>query len=132
MPAAATFSWSKRSLRELKGIHPDLRRVCDLALQLTAVDFLITDGKRTVEEQKAHVASGASRTMKSRHLTGHAIDFAPLVDGKVRWEMAYCRQVADAFKAAAKQLGVPIVWGGDWARFRDGPHIELDKARYGG
>lgn len=128
MPAPP-FVWSQRSLRELAGVHPDLRRVCDLALTLSPVDFVITDGRRTEAEQRQHVASGASKTMKSRHLTGHAIDFAPLIGGKVRWEMAYCRQVADAFKVAAKQLGIPIVWGGDW-RWKDGPHVELSRTAY--
>ncbi len=121
----AAFKWSARSLREMEGIHPDLRAVCDRALELSEVDFVITDGRRTKAEQAQHVANGASKTMNSRHLTGCAIDFAPLVHGKVRWEFAYCRQVANAFKAAAKELGIPIIWGGDWTRFRDGPHIEL-------
>lgn len=121
--------WSKRSLGNLEGIHPDLRKVCDLALQLSKYDFTITDGLRTLEEQKHYVAIGASQTMKSNHLTGHAIDFVPYYDNSAQpnapWDIY--KAVADAFKEAALQLGVSIVWGGDWKGFVDGCHIELNK-----
>lgn len=125
--------WSKRSLRELEGIHPDLRKVTDRALELSPVDFIITDGKRTLAEQRKHVASGASKTMKSRHLTGHAVDFVAYakVDGnkmKVTYKEVYMRQVADAFSAAAKELNIPITRGIDWGW--DSPHIELSKKKY--
>jgi peptidoglycan L-alanyl-D-glutamate endopeptidase CwlK len=76
------------------------------------------------------VAAGASKTLRSRHLTGHAIDFAPLVGGEVTWKWPPFAMVAAAFKRAAAELGVPILWGGDWRTFRDGPHIELDRKRY--
>ena len=130
------FKWSKRSLKQLEefgGIHKDLRKVTDLALQLSPIDFIITDGRRTIAEQRKHVANGASKTMKSRHLTGHAVDFVAYVkvDGntmKVSYKETYMRQVADAFSAAAKQLGIPITRGIDWGW--DSPHIELDKKKY--
>lgn len=127
---ASGFRWSVRSKREMEGIHKDLRAVTDLALQLSPYDFIITDGKRTLAEQRKHVANGASRTMKSRHLTGHAVDFVAIVNGKVTYKEQYMREIAAAFKAAAKQLGIPIVWGGDWKSFQDTPHIELSKAKY--
>lgn len=125
--------WSQRSLRELEGIHPDLRKVTDRALELSPVDFIITDGKRTIAEQRKHVANGASKTMKSRHLSGHAVDFVAYakVDGnkmKVTYKETYMRQVADAFKQAASDLKIPIQRGIDWGW--DSPHIELDKKKY--
>lgn len=127
------FKWSKRSLRELEGIHPDLRKVTDRALELSPIDFIITDGLRTLAEQRKHVASGASKTMNSRHLTGHAVDFVAYasVGGnkkKVTYKETYMRQVADAFKQAAKELGIPITRGIDWGW--DSPHIELNKSHY--
>ena len=125
-----TFTFSKRSLRNLRGVHPDLVRVVHRALELTPTDFLITEGVRTLERQLQLVASGASRTKNSRHLTGHAVDFAPIVAGKVRWDWPLFPPIAKAFKAAAAEKGVAIVWGGDWPRFRDGPHIELDRNVY--
>lgn len=136
-PDKNPFKWSLRSRANLKGVHPDLVKVCHAALAASPYDFIITDGVRTLEEQKQHVATGASKTMNSRHLPqadgfSHAIDFAPLVEGKVRWEMAYCSAIAEAFKRAAAKVGVAIQWGGDWPRFKDGPHIELDRKAYPG
>lgn len=124
------FKWSSRSLRELKGIHPDLRKVTNRALELSPVDFIITDGLRTIEEQREYVRKGASRTLKSRHLTGHAVDFVAFVNGKVTWESKYMKQIAAAFKTAAKELSIPIEWGGDWKSFVDMPHVELDRRTY--
>jgi peptidoglycan L-alanyl-D-glutamate endopeptidase CwlK len=90
----------------------------------------VTEGLRTKERQRQLVAAGASRTMNSRHLTGHAVDVAALVGGKVRWDWPLYAVIAEHMKAAARELGVAIVWGGDWKSFRDGPHVELDRKRY--
>jgi peptidoglycan L-alanyl-D-glutamate endopeptidase CwlK len=68
--------------------------------------------------------------MNSRHITGHAIDFAVLIGGKVRWDWPLYGQVAEAFKRASKELNVPIIWGGDWKSLRDGPHVELRRREY--
>jgi peptidoglycan L-alanyl-D-glutamate endopeptidase CwlK len=124
------YHWSDRSLRNLEGIHPDLRKVCDLALQLSEDDFIIVEGLRSLEQQRIYVAEGKSQTMNSRHLDGHAVDYAPIVDGKVTWSEDACKAVADAFKEAAEQLGIKIVWGGDWKGFVDADHIELDRHVY--
>ena len=124
------FRFSARSLRNLTGVHPDLVRVAHRAIELTPTDFLITEGVRTMARQLQLVAAGASRTKNSRHITGHAIDFAPIVGRTVRWDWPLFPPIAAAFKQAAAEKGVAIVWGGDWPRFRDGPHIELDRRVY--
>jgi peptidoglycan L-alanyl-D-glutamate endopeptidase CwlK len=123
---ARKLKWSKRSLAEMSGIHPDLRRLCDrtleiLSLSSTPLDIMIIDGKRSLEEQKRHVASGASKTLKSRHLHGLAIDFAVLVSGKLRWEDAYYAPVRAYFKQAAKELGLRLEKDIPW----DTGHIAL-------
>ena len=123
------FRFSQRSLRNLQGVHPDLVRVVHRALELTPTDFLITEGLRTLQRQAQLVAAGASRTMNSRHLTGHAVDFAPIVGRQVRWDWPLFPPIVRAFKEAAAERGVAIVCGADW-RFRDGPHIELDRGVY--
>jgi len=92
--------------------------------------FIITEGMRTKERQRELFAKGLSKTMNSRHLVGLAVDFAPLFDGQVTWKWPAFKPVADAFKAAAKELDIAIEWGGDWRRFKDGPHIELSRAVY--
>jgi peptidoglycan L-alanyl-D-glutamate endopeptidase CwlK len=119
-----------RSLRALKGVHPDLVKVVKRAATLSPTPFIVTEGLRTLARQKELVAKGASKTMNSRHLTGHAIDFVPVVGGKITWKWPAFRPVADALKAASKELKVPIAWGGDFRTFKDGPHIELDRRVY--
>lgn len=127
---AEGYRWSKRSLAELDGIHPDLRKVADLALKYSPHDFIITDGKRTVAEQRHYVKIGASRTMKSRHLLGYAIDYVGFVNGKVTYNAVIMKEIAAAFKKASKDLNIPIEWGGDWKGFVDTPHIQLSKLKY--
>lgn len=122
-----SFRLSERSLKRLEGVHPRLVALVKEASALTPVDFLVTEGLRTRERQTALVRAGASRTKNSRHLTGHAVDVAALVDGQVRWDWPLYPRIADAFKAAARRQGTAIVWGGDWPTLRDGPHFELDR-----
>ena len=120
--------WSARSKRQMKGIHPKLRMIADMALAYSEIDFIITDGKRTLKEQRAYVRSGASKTMKSNHLTGRALDFVAILGNRISWEAKPMRKVAKAFKKASKELGIPIVWGGDWRGSWDKPHIELGRS----
>ena len=125
-----TFYLGSKSLKKLVGVHEDLKRVCHRAIKLTTVDFTITEGVRTPARQKKLVEAGASKTMKSRHLTGHAVDVAAMVGNEIRWDWPLYREISIAFKEAANELGVPIRWGGDWKSFKDGPHFELDRKVY--
>lgn len=125
-----SFRLSARSLSRLEGVHPHLVRVVKRAIELTPVDFTITEGLRTRERQLQLVAAGASQTKNSRHLTGHAVDVAALVGGEVRWDWPLYGRIAAAFKQAASEEGVDIVWGGDWKTLRDGPHFELNRNVY--
>lgn len=117
-----------RDMQRLAGVHPDLVRVISRAR--ASADFIVTEGLRTEARQRQLVAAGASQTMHSRHLTGHAVDLAALVDGTVRWDWPLYDRLALAVKRAAVEEDVAIVWGGDWPKFRDGPHFELDRRRY--
>lgn len=151
------FKLGNKSLHELDGVHPDLVAVVRRAIALSVQDFAVHDGMRTLEEQQRLLASGASQTLDSRHVTGHAVDLVPVINGKLRWEWAPIYVIADAVRVAARELGIPIRWGGAWdttltdsdespedlvhdysARrraagkkaFIDGPHFELPKDRY--
>lgn len=119
-----------RSMERMTGVHADLVRVVRRAAALSEVAFVVTEGLRSAKRQAALVAAGASRTLNSRHLTGHAVDIAPKIDGTISWDWPAFYPVARAFKDAAGELGVAIVWGGDWRGFKDGPHFELDRKRY--
>lgn len=120
-----TFKLGPRSLARLKGVHPDLVKVVTRAIELTPVDFTVLEGLRTLERQKALVAAGASQTMNSRHLDGHAVDLGAWVDDQVDWSWPLYGKIAQAMKAAAAELKIPIEWGGDWTKFKDGPHFQL-------
>ncbi|QSF55573.1 M15 family metallopeptidase [Brevundimonas fontaquae] len=125
-----SFRLSSRSRARLVGVHPALIAVVEAAIARTAVDFMITEGLRTAERQAALVKAGASRTTRSRHLTGHAVDVAALVEGQMRWDWPLYGRIAEAFKAAARDLKTPLIWGGDWKTLRDGPHFELDRKAF--
>lgn len=116
-------------MKKLEGVHPDLVRVVQ-RLTDEGVQFKVIEGVRTLERQRALFAAGKSRTLNSRHLTGHAVDLAPVVKGKVLWDWPLFDALAVAVKAAAKAENVPLEWGGDWVTFRDGPHWQLPWSEY--
>lgn len=125
-----TFILGPRSLSKLTGVHPDLDRVVRRAIGLTTVDFVVIEGVRTLARQKELMAAGASKTLKSRHLTGHAVDLAPVVGKQVRWDWPLFYTLEAFVKQAASEESVPIEWGGDWESFKDGPHWQLPWASY--
>ena len=154
----AKYILGAKSLRELVGVHPDLVKVVKRAIELTTQDFIVHDGLRTIAEQRKLVASGASQTMESRHITGHAVDLVPYINKKVRWEWPPAYLICNAVREAAREFNVPIIWGGSWDTilnntsetpaelvvdyverrrnvgkkrvFLDAPHFELPKSIY--
>ncbi len=125
-----TYSLGARSLQRLEGVHPDLVRVVNRAISISDLDFTVLEGLRTVERQKVLFAKGATRTMNSRHLTGHAVDLAPVIDGQVSWDWPLYNRLAKFVLEASAEEGVPLTWGGTWTAFKDGPHWELRWDRY--
>jgi peptidoglycan L-alanyl-D-glutamate endopeptidase CwlK len=124
------FALGQKSLLKLDGVHEALVAVVKRAIQISEVDFTVTEGLRSKKRQAELVAAGASKTMNSRHLTGHAVDLAALLGGKVDWSWPLYSKIAAAMKQASTELKTPIVWGGDWKSFKDGPHFELDRKVY--
>lgn len=118
------------SLKRLQGVHPDLIKVVKRAAEITDTPFIVTEGLRTLARQRQLVASGASKTMNSRHLNGHAIDLACTVNGKLSWAWPLYHKLAKVVKRAAAEVNVPIEWGGDWRSFKDGPHWQLPWSKY--
>lgn len=120
------YRLGKGSQVRLRGVHKDLVAVVNRAIEITQVDFSITEGLRTVERQRELFAAGKSKTMNSRHLTGHAVDLAAIMaDGNISWDWSYYELLAKAMKDAAFEVGVDIEWGGDWEGFKDGVHFQL-------
>lgn len=120
----SNFKLSKRSLSELEGVDERLVAVVKRAIEITKVDFGVTQGLRTLEEQKQLFEDGATQTMKSKHLTGNAVDLVAYIGGKVSWQLHVYDEIADAMKQAAQELNVPLRWGAAWTvpdvRYWDG------------
>jgi len=119
-----------RSISRLTDVHPDLVRVVHRAAALSSLDFTVLEGWRNLDRQKQLLAQKATKTLNSRHLTGHAVDLAPMIGGSVSWDWPLYHRLAKVVKAAADHEGVPITWGGDWESFKDGPHWELPWKQY--
>jgi peptidoglycan L-alanyl-D-glutamate endopeptidase CwlK len=109
-----TFKLSKRSLDKLQGVRPELIAVVKRAIEITKVDFAVTEGVRTVARQKELVAKGASQTMDSKHIDGKAVDLVAYIGNRISWELNLYDDIADAMAQAARELGVKIRWGGAW------------------
>ncbi|MDQ0317824.1 peptidoglycan-binding protein [Amorphus orientalis] len=144
------FSLTSRDRAALDGVHPDLVAVVERAARLTPVPFRVFEGTRTIERQRAYVRRGVSKTMNSRHIPGanghgHAVDLVLAfdvdgdgdVDGADFWASpgspsgaAAWRRLETAVKTAARDLGVPVEWGGDWRSFKDYPHWQLPWSAY--
>lgn len=124
------FVLGSASKLKLKDVHPDLGRVTGRAIGITTVDFKVLEGRRTKEKQKKLVASGASQTMNSRHLTGHAEDLVALVGAEVRWDWPLYYPIAKAMKKAAVAEGVQLTWGGVWDRVLNDLSDDLEKEVY--
>ncbi len=124
------YNFSKRSLERLEGVHNDLVDVAHLALELSTIDFGVSEGLRSLKTQKLYYKKGVSQTMNSRHLTGHAIDVFAYVGKQARWEWPLYVEINKAFMKAAKILDVDVEWGGAWSTFKDGPHFQLNRLSY--
>ena len=148
-----TYKLSKRSLAKLEGVNPKLVNVVKRAIELTKVDFGVTEGLRSIERQKELVAAGKSQTMKSKHIEGNAVDLVAYIGNDIAWELNLYDDIADAMKKAAQEQNVSIRWGAAWhidditkydgtmeeamneyidlrrsqgrRPFIDGPHVEL-------
>jgi peptidoglycan L-alanyl-D-glutamate endopeptidase CwlK len=122
-----SYKLGTRSLKNLSGVHPDLVAVVNRAVEITKQDFTVIEGMRDISRQRQLVKSGASTTMNSRHLTGHAVDIAPW---PISWEWEDFYPIEEAMKLAADELGIDLEWGGDWKSFKDGPHWQLSRKVY--
>jgi peptidoglycan L-alanyl-D-glutamate endopeptidase CwlK len=114
----------------LDTVAPQLADIVRKAATYLNFDLLVVEGARTVERQRELVAKGASKTLNSKHIPDHtgyarAVDLAPQIGGQPRWDWPLFSIIAKAMKRAASELDIPVIWGGDWRTFRDGPHFEL-------
>lgn len=109
-----SFKLSQRSIERLDGVKDQLVDVVVRAIEITTVDFGVTEGLRTIETQRQYVATGKSQTMDSKHLTGDAVDLVAYINGQVSWELNLYDNIADAMKQAAIEKNVALRWGAAW------------------
>ena len=105
---------STRSNERLEGVNSLLVKVVKKAITVTTVDFGVICGRRTLEEQQSLFAKGATKTMKSKHLEGKAVDLMAYIDGRASWEINVYDEVADAMAEAARECNAAVRWGGGW------------------
>lgn len=108
------FQLSQRSLDKLEGVDEQLIAVVKYAITVTKIDFGVTCGLRTIEEQRELVANRASKTMNSKHIGGHAVDLMAYIGSRGSWELNIYDEIADAMKEGASSVGVGIRWGAAW------------------
>jgi peptidoglycan L-alanyl-D-glutamate endopeptidase CwlK len=126
-----SFILSKRSLKALDGVHPDLYAVVRAAIKRSPVDFAVTEGLRNASRQRELYEAGLSKTLDSRHLTGHAVDLCPYIEVKFALhELKAWDDLGAALLDTAAWLGVPLEWGGRWTSFIDRPHFQLPRKDY--
>lgn len=124
------FSLSSKSQIKLALVHKDLQTLVNSAIKESAVEFIITEGLRTLARQEELLKARATTTMNSRHLTGHAVDVAAIINGVADWHPNLYNHIADAFLSESAKLDIPIVWGGTWLTFKDLCHFELNRKFY--
>lgn len=138
-------AFSKKSLGMLQQCHPDLQKVMMEAIKI--IDFSVTEGARTKEQQAKYVKEGKSKTMNSKHIPKYykeigkecsfAIDICPWpVDYNDRERFCVLAGIVLGIAKVYKDLGIirsNIRWGGDWNQnnitkdesFSDMPHFEV-------
>lgn len=131
------FKLSSRSESNLNGVDERLVKVIHRALEISSADFAVIEGKRTMKQQEENVRKGVSKTMASRHLTGHAVDILPsAIKPGMNWDLKYFEPVLDAIARAGEEMGVPLRFGINWkndpslpieTKFIDAPHVEIPK-----
>jgi len=142
------YKFSNISLNRLRGCHPDLIKIMNLAISVTDVDFGIAEGQRSIEMQQKYFHEGKSKidgiNQKSKHNYNPslAVDIYAYFDGKAQWDKEIISYLAGIIRACAEvlkrteEITHSIRWGGNWdmdgvilldQSFDDRPHFELVK-----
>lgn len=144
---------SPKSLDALGTVVPELAKVVLRARATSRIAFEVSQGARTIDQQREYFARGNSKVnpdaystpealyKAAKHVVGigaplsRAVDlFVPGQPDGAYDKHALC-YLAGIMDAAASSLGVPIRWGGDFdgdgllledGTFHDLPHFEIN------
>lgn len=116
---------------------------CDKRLQdlfgavIKEIDCTIVEGHRDQATQDKYFREGKSKLPwpKGKHCSSPsmAVDAAPYINGNISWSTGDCVEFGLFVVAKAKEMGIPLRWGGDWdgdgdrsdQTFNDLVHFEL-------
>jgi len=139
-PPANTYSFTESSEKNFANVHPDLVKLARKALELSPVNFGVSEGARSVDRQRYLLGQRATQTLDSRHIPAepmgggnnlsHAIDIFPFVGGEARYDGRLFAEIKEAWDQASVLLKIPFEWGGDWKDFHDAPHFQLPVKEY--
>lgn len=136
------FKPGKRTLRNLKGVHPKLVAAVMLAFRYATQDFCILDngGVRSPAVAKDNAVRGVG-VANSLHIIqsdgfGHAVDLVAWENGKPSWKQSLYPEIHEAMFRACDELGVPVQNGADWDNDGitgergewDWPHFQLPRS----
>lgn len=126
-----TFKLSQKSINTLHGVDDRLVKVVHDAIKISTVDFSVGEGLRTLERQHLLMSQGKTKTEKSKHLTGHAVDLWAFVNGAVSWQEKHYYDIAQAMRDSAIKHNVILRWGAVWDRvLNDIRNTELEPMEY--
>lgn len=107
---------SRRDVERLAGLHPMLAETVRVCYAASPLPLTVLEGVRTLDRQREYVRTGASRTLNSRHLTGHAVDLGVMDGNDVSWHWPLYYRLAIIMRQAAEVTGAVLIWGGVWDR----------------
>ncbi|KWW24061.1 MAG: putative phage endolysin [bacterium F082] len=116
---------SELSKERLEGVDERLKAVVIECAARCPFPFNVSEGLRTEEQQREYVRLGKSKTMKSKHLTGKAVDLYPLSMDRKVVDWSRFEELADLMQQVASEQDTEIVWGGNWKTLVDKCHFEL-------
>lgn len=111
-----TYNLSQKSLNTLHGVNQKLVDIVKDAIKISTVDFSVGEGLRTIERQHLLMSQGKSKTEKSKHITGQAVDLWAFVNGSVSWDLKHYYDIAQAMRDSAIKHNVILTWGAVWDR----------------
>ena len=123
-----------RSNKSISNIDPRLAVIIGAVLAEGKVDFTVTHGFRTKEEQQSLYAKGRTKLgkivtkcdgikRKSYHQTGKVIDFIPYPFNGNWNDTEQFKRVGEELVRVGRVLEYKCSYGGHWKSFKDWPHF---------
>ena len=109
------YKFSNLSEQILNTVHKDLNILAHKVLEISPIDFSITEGYRSKNRQEYLYKTGKSKTLNSKHKELKAIDICPYINNKLDYEATNdLFIIISLFIAKAKELNINIRVGVLW------------------